>query len=754
MLKKLAVLTFLGLILFALPTSNGFAQPSAMRVLEKQSAASGLRYLLFLPGGYAESGENYPLILSLHGFSLRGDNLETLKTYGLPQIAENIQNDFPFILVAPQLPRTRLAWRSNELMTLLEDVKRETRIDATRVYLTGLSLGAAGAYSLAIDNPEKFAAIVPVSGAGDLRRANLIKNLGVWIFHGENDRTVPLARAQAMVDALRSTGANPSLTIFPGVGHDPLTRETYVDSGVLNWLQQFSTKTNAPEISEPPTNSSRVRRLREDAKRLKNQLPDFPANINVPNNNTIFSWIEGLTAVGEHRRPGTAEGRRGEVWVKNKFQQLGLQSVAEDRLAIPVWEPRSWSLRVGSEQIPVNFMPNMKFTAPGGVDAPLVFAGKGSETDFRRVDARGKIAVVEADIADAAKTPELNNAYFISDSQNHLTGTTYSVNFPRNNLGAFAPNFDGAGANTLVGGLASGYLARRDAYRNAKKAGAVGLVMVLKNYCGSAVNSFYFPYDGEIKDLPGLYVSERDGASLIQLARAGRTANLRLEGTVTNGEMRNIYGVLPGASDDVILITSHHDSTHRGAVEDASGVAQVLAQISAWRQIPQSQRPKTLVFVAAAGHFFKGQGSYEFAKRHPEIVQRTKAVVTLEHFPAKEVREGEDGGYVETGKPQAATINVSANAKMIAAVWKSFEREAQPSVMVTTPAFNLPLTDVAGYLSAAREQRRTLPYISWISAPCYLVDEYDTLDKIERERLQSAAQTVTETIKNLMMTNL
>ncbi|QSJ15504.1 M28 family peptidase [Nostoc sp. UHCC 0702] len=491
-----------------------------------------------------------------------------------------------------------------------------------------------------------------------------------------------------------------------------------------------------------------VNRVRQEAIKIKKSLPDYPQEIQIPSNRAIYSWIKQISS-WPHRRPGTPEGHEAEDWVKTEFQRIGLENVSEERVKIPVWIPKKWSLQVGGENIPSYFILNTEFTNAKGVSAPLVYVGKGGASDFKKVNASGKIVVVDAQISSTGKkATRLDKAFFVSDPRQHLTDKVYEVHFPSNMLGGFAPGYEDAD-NFLERALE-----KQDAYRNALKAKAIGMIIILKGYCGE-YNSFYGPYDGAMKQIPGLYVSNNQGEKLRRLAKQGEQANLVLTGSVTNGYMKNIWGTLPGNSPRTILVTSHHDSAHQGAVEDGSGMAQVLAQAQAWARVPQSRRPKTLIFVAAAGHFFKGQGAYHFGKNHPDILNNTDVVITLEHMGAKEVKPDGRGKYIQTSRPQFSMINTSMDANMVAAVWKAFDKNSQLSTVCTNPPFDFPLTDTAGFISSTRERKYKrkggVRYISWISAPCYLVDEEDTLDKIDQSRLQSLALTVNEMIKNLMV---
>ena len=127
-----------------------------------------------------------------------------VKKNGLPKvIAQGKQ--FPFVMVAPQNPKNQL-WDDGMLLTLLDEIIDTYRIDEDRIYLTGLSRGGFGTWRMAIQNPDKFAAVVPVCGGGVPDYAKRIKEVPVWAFHGAKDRVIPLSRSVAMVEALLAAG--------------------------------------------------------------------------------------------------------------------------------------------------------------------------------------------------------------------------------------------------------------------------------------------------------------------------------------------------------------------------------------------------------------------------------------------------------------------------------------------------------------------------------------------------------------------
>ncbi len=142
--------------------------------------------------------------------------------------------DFPFLLVAPQCPSGQ-TWSVGRLTALLDAVAAHHPVDPDRVYLTGLSMGGYASWALAVEHPYRFAAVAPVCGGGDPRRAGRLRRLPVWAFHGRRDPVVPVAASREMVDALRRCGAPVRYTEFPDAGHDVWTA-AYGDRRLYDWF--------------------------------------------------------------------------------------------------------------------------------------------------------------------------------------------------------------------------------------------------------------------------------------------------------------------------------------------------------------------------------------------------------------------------------------------------------------------------------------------------------------------------------------
>ena len=242
------------LILAVLAASHCFtmqtpAQPANTTVstdsFKWESRRNGeLKFLLHLPNEYsATNGVRWPLMLFLHGAGERGTDVQRAGIHGPMKLVRQGTN-FPFIIVAPQCPENQ-RWDSEALDQLLTHVVATRAVDTNRIYVTGLSMGGYGTWSLGLRYPEKFAAIAPVCGGGNIMdtvlaspgHAAALRALPVWAFHGAKDPIVPISESERMVTHLKTRAKHPNvkLTVYPEADHDSWT-QTYNDPKFYEWL--------------------------------------------------------------------------------------------------------------------------------------------------------------------------------------------------------------------------------------------------------------------------------------------------------------------------------------------------------------------------------------------------------------------------------------------------------------------------------------------------------------------------------------
>jgi len=258
---------FWGMLLAVSLVEPAYAQPAAISdVLTSQyvekvfvdANATEHRYRLLLPDGFKqEDTTKYPLVLFLHGAGERGSDNTLQLMHGAAEFArEDRQKQFPCIVILPQCPKDEkwvsVDWSpksgtgtfpdspSSSMSTALSMVNEwieSGRVDASRIYLTGISMGGYGTWfaSALKDNP--FAAAIPICGGGDPTWANRYGSLPIWVFHGSDDTAVPVGRSREMLAALKASGhkPEPKYTEYEGGGHNVWT-QTYKRDDVFEWL--------------------------------------------------------------------------------------------------------------------------------------------------------------------------------------------------------------------------------------------------------------------------------------------------------------------------------------------------------------------------------------------------------------------------------------------------------------------------------------------------------------------------------------
>lgn len=223
---------------------------SDMMEAETFTASSGLElpYRIFIPASY-NSANTYPLVVYLHGSGERGtDNTAQVKRNSIMQTLlkqENIQR-YPCIIIAPQCPED-MSWGYTQeglddsqtldaVMELIEKLRTHHSINKNKIYITGVSMGGYGTWSLISSNPNYFAAAIPVCGWGDTSKAGELVNLPIWAFHGAKDNVVLPESSRTMVKAIEKAGSSQiKYTEYPGIKHNSW-EEAYREEDLFSWL--------------------------------------------------------------------------------------------------------------------------------------------------------------------------------------------------------------------------------------------------------------------------------------------------------------------------------------------------------------------------------------------------------------------------------------------------------------------------------------------------------------------------------------
>ncbi len=223
-----------------------------------------LPYRVYLPSDYdPESSEKYPMLFFLHGHGETGmDNTQNIRVNGGENklINDLIARD-NVIIVAPQAtcddggdrewinsnvhkwaqgsrsalpenPTTAMA----AAMALLDEYLASGKVDTSRVYAGGISMGGYGTWELITRRSEVFAAAIPLCGAGIPSEAAKLTEIAIWAFHGTADTTVPSKGTSDMESAIKAAGGTKiRVTYLQGVGHS-CWDQAYATSGLVDWL--------------------------------------------------------------------------------------------------------------------------------------------------------------------------------------------------------------------------------------------------------------------------------------------------------------------------------------------------------------------------------------------------------------------------------------------------------------------------------------------------------------------------------------
>jgi hypothetical protein len=440
----------------------------------------------------------------------------------------------------------------------------------------------------------------------------------------------------------------------------------------------------------------------------------MPRDELVPARDTILRWIERIFAEGV-RRPGYPADLWCEGFCEERFREIGLENVRLEPVRLPYWEPRSWSLRVrgpGAElEIPCFPLPHAAPTA--GLEAEIVPFDRATPEAVR-----GKVSLYDVPLLrlppafpatgrgevdlDEELAGRVRTAGRVYDPEGTFEGTVQVLPFGREIQEVMEPSI---------------------------RAEALAFVGVLSDYPGNSFE-YYVPYDGVARPIPGVWIRDSDGKTVRSMLREG-PVRLRLQVDSVREEVtcHNVLGELGGADEEQVVIGSHHDGPWSSAVEDASGVALVLAQASYWSAVPRSERPHRLVFLLNAGHMVGGAGCRAFLEQHASELDRIVLELHLEHA-AKEFVEG-DGGLIPSGFPETRWWFTSQIAPLESAVLKALEAEGLTRSLLLPPdAFGPQPTTDAGFFHLHR-----VPLVNYLTAPFYLFDSMDRLDKIDEDSL-------------------
>lgn len=369
-----------------------------------------------------------------------------------------------------------------------------------------------------------------------------------------------------------------------------------------------------------------------------------------PEGNEIFSWIRDLTQWG-HRKTGTPEGRRSAEYIENKMKEFGLSDVRIETVPSMCMIVDDFSLNIGGEDFESFYIngtnrPGESGRSAFGVDGEeieFVYVGQGLPADFEKTDVKGKVAVA---------------SIFLPESEVQSQVDWFKDPFVYDPLGQMDEKKRKVDIYTPDIWPANYYLAQQH--------GAAGFVGILENYMDDPYfyNEDYtengHPYGCEYMSLPGLWVSRSAGKAIKeQFARSSvLKGRMKVDTLYEYRDAYNVSGRLEGKSDEIVLVHSHHDAVFEGAVQDGSGISEMLALAKYFSQFNKEDREKTMMFTATDTHYTGYAANIGFIKKRKEEGDNVIIDIAIEHV-GKEAALDDQYNLYETGQVEPRLFYVS-----------------------------------------------------------------------------------------------
>jgi hypothetical protein len=447
----------------------------------------------------------------------------------------------------------------------------------------------------------------------------------------------------------------------------------------------------------------------------------------LPTAKDMYRDVKHMVDLGQ-RLPGSDPHNAFIDWLDQGLRSAGCQMLPRDEFPFARWLADGWSLELldgpGRGPVPVAaYMPYSGNTRPGGVTAPLAYLGAvpplglgGDPQDIETL--RRAIERLRGELADWARAAiagipgGVAGRIVLVDSQTSpLTErdfaplTTYAYNPGSSPLAT--PNFKR---------IALSLIPPASVFADA---GAAGMLVTFDASPACAAGQ-YGPYGSPITGLPGLLLDRDTGAKLRRYAQGLPKARLTLTASVKPTTTSQLVGILPGdgSTDELMVLNTHTDGMN--AFEENGGVGLVwLARY--FSQLPRSRRLKrSLVFSAVSGHF-AGPALPQtrgFIDRHPDLVAKAAASLTIEHLGASEWLD--DGrGYHPTGGPDMFVIWHSQTAGIAGAVVDSMNASDLVHSRALRPAGDYMIAVGTAFNESG------VPTVSSIVAPNYMVSWAD-----------------------------
>ena len=338
-----------------------------------------------------------------------------------------------------------------------------------------------------------------------------------------------------------------------------------------------------------------------DGKRMKQDIIAL-SQIAIKYRDTVNSQWWG-------RFPGTSADFEGAKYMLDEFKRLGMQTQTVPYLLPSDWRPTSFDASyIAGDGKRINLttifpVSGTKIPPPEGITAEAIWVGVGAESDFAGRDVKGKAVVI------------------------------YST---------FVP-----------GGRSHSASDRAGLFNSNTRAAQKGAALII-NVMAVPGNGQFQP-EGGVRTTTQMTLSQDEGFALRDRLAAGERitiqANLKVA-QLTNVQTAYHWAVLPGQSDEQIMIQMHTDGYFQAAEDNNGGMASGLELARHYAALPRQQRPRTMVFLLFPDHH---HGEYAHRSLIDPNYNWSKVALklTLEHPSETQLYFYNDG--ITSGNTMSAT---------------------------------------------------------------------------------------------------
>ncbi|WP_309045680.1 hypothetical protein [Marinobacter sediminicola] len=433
-------------------------------------------------------------------------------------------------------------------------------------------------------------------------------------------------------------------------------------------------------------------------------------------------WHRSLDKVGLRAEASLGQAAYIDV-LHERLRQAGVKDIQFEEVEMLRWTAKTWSLSTQTAQGDFGlidtaaFIPQSGSTPEAGITAELAYL---TPQQFQSiVTASNPVAVLMSLAPNLAGKIVLVDFPSIQMTADSFLNKAVSVYDPS---GTVKP--DDPYERTYLG--IGPFLELMDGL---ELIGVRGIVATYDQAHSSQFAKLFIPNDDHVRGMPGVYVDAIAGQQLRDLAESDGSVTLTLDAIVETINTRNLIGTIPGASDELVVISSHTGGTNGAEGNGPNAIVDIAQYLT---RLPQEELERSITIVLSSGHFAGSKGIQGYLRQHKRdgLLDRIAAVITLEHLGLKEWLPDGQGQFFATGKHEPGTMFMPQNA-VLQDLSQNWAQNADASPTYFMPPAN-PRDATWPYMGQYLWGTSNIPVINYITRPAYLLNwGIDTIEFVD-----------------------